>query len=301
MNNKNKLKLFLLISPGILAEIISSNTPISKLSNPFELIFLMIAYGIPILLIWNYKNKYNINYLGIFILGLAYGILNEGLLAKTLLENSPVVSEGFKNFGVFGGLNFSWFLLIIPWHAFFSVLFPIIFAEYVFPTEKNTIIGSKKTNIFLFIFCYIILAFVGKDWQGNLNVNHYIFFYSIIFSILIITKKYFKNTEMISTGKNSYRLGFLCTFHYISMFALAGKIPIILFFLIFCFTTIKILNYFIKLQLYDKSRFGVGSYLGFGVFTSIATLPLGRIDVTIMTIIIITLLHKYILNKKTEK
>ncbi len=300
MSKKNKLILFLLIIPGVLAEIISSNTAITKLLNPFDFVFLMIAYWIPVLLIWNYKNKYNINKLWILLLGLAYWIFNEWLLAKTLLENSPVLSEWFKNFWVLWWINFSWFLLIIPWHAFFSVLFPIIFAQYVFPTEKNTIIWSKKTNLFLFIFCIFILAFVWKNWQWNLNINQYIFFYTMIFSVIFITKKYFKNTELLTESKHSYKLWFLSIFNYIAMFALAWKIPFILYFIIFSFTTLKILKHFIKLQSYEKSRFWVWSYLWFWVFTSIATLSAWRIDVAIMTIIIISWLHYFILNKKEQ-
>ena len=39
------LRLFLLISPGLLAEVLSGNTYITKLFNPVDLFFLVLAYG----------------------------------------------------------------------------------------------------------------------------------------------------------------------------------------------------------------------------------------------------------------
>lgn len=77
MSTKKKLLLFLLIAPGILAEILSGNTPIIKLFNPVDLFFLVLAYGIPVVLIWDFQNRYKISYLGLFCIGLAYGIFNE--------------------------------------------------------------------------------------------------------------------------------------------------------------------------------------------------------------------------------
>lgn len=77
MSTKKKLLLFLLIVPGMLAEILSGNTPIMKLFNPVDFFFLVLAYGIPVVLIWDFQNRYKVSYLGLFCIGLAYGIFNE--------------------------------------------------------------------------------------------------------------------------------------------------------------------------------------------------------------------------------
>lgn len=56
------LRLFLLLAPGILAEILSGNTPIMKLFNPVDLFLLVLAYGVPVSLIWEYKVKYSLSF-----------------------------------------------------------------------------------------------------------------------------------------------------------------------------------------------------------------------------------------------
>ena len=71
------LRIFLLFAPGILAEILSGNTPITKLFNPVDLFFLVLAYGVPVMLIWEYKVRYSLSLASIFLIGIAYGIFNE--------------------------------------------------------------------------------------------------------------------------------------------------------------------------------------------------------------------------------
>lgn len=298
MLTKTKLTLFLLIAPWILAEVISSNTPITKFFNPIEFIFYTIGYWLPIILIWNFKNKYKVNYLWIFLLWIAYAIFNEWLIAKTLLENSSVSYKWFWNFWILWWVNFSWSLVILPWHAFFSVMFPIIFAEYKYNSEKETIIFWKKTNIFIFIFCLFILIIMWKDWQWNLSPGQYILFYAWILLTIFITKIKLNTKENTKETKKPYLIWYLSTFHYMLLFTIALKVKFIIFLAIAFITLFFILRYFLKINDYQKARFWVWSYLWFWTFTSLATITNNRFDVLIMTIIIITFLHIFIINKK---
>ena len=125
--------LFLLVVPAPLAEILSENVPLLKFFNPVVAALLILSYGLPVLLIRELAAARRIGVAGLFLLGLAYGIYNGGILACTLTlpEGHPV--EVFASFGKTGPLQMGWALMIVPWHALHSVINPILITCWMFP------------------------------------------------------------------------------------------------------------------------------------------------------------------------
>jgi len=80
--------LFLLVVPGFLAEVGSQNTPLLAYLSPVTFLLGTLTYGVPLLVIRELAAARSLNAAGIAILGLAYGILNEGILARTLTQGS---------------------------------------------------------------------------------------------------------------------------------------------------------------------------------------------------------------------
>jgi branched-subunit amino acid transport protein len=70
----------------------------------------------------------------VFLLGLAYGFLNEGLLAQTLIRFEHVPISNFDHYVYVGGVNLSRAALIVPWHALMAVLFPLTLLDFWFPS-----------------------------------------------------------------------------------------------------------------------------------------------------------------------
>jgi uncharacterized membrane protein SirB2 len=125
--------------------------------------------------------------------------------------------------------------MILSWHAFYSVLFPIAFAELIFPSEKNTILVGKKWTYFWIFLCFFVLVIAGKEWQGSISSGLYVLFYTI--SILLIgVSTYFisPSSEKVSIGSpiRSYGIGLAMIVLYLFFFLAAGKIPFLFYIII---------------------------------------------------------------------
>ncbi len=298
MSSSKKLLLFLLLVPWILAEVLSWNTLVISYLTSIDLIFLVLAYGVPILLIREFRVWYKISYFWLFLLGLAYGIFNEWFLAKTILDSSLIPVWGFQNFWLFAGLNISWGLMIIPWHAFFSVIFPIVFAEHLFPQHKTISLISKKWALFFLFVIYIGLVILSKNWLGTISPFLLTIFYLVSFLLIYISKQFQQiswNGQLIS--KKSYLIGCLTIWIYLFFFLFASTINFWVYASTGIILWIVIVWYFLRLTELQIVRFWIWSYLTFWAFATIVSIWNWRIDLLIAYPIIIIIMHYFLLKK----
>jgi len=132
-----KAVVTLIACAPILTEIASGNTPARALLDPRIDLFLVLAYSLPVLVIRELAIRQRLGGFGLFLLGLAYGIWNEGLLAQTLLRFEHVPIDRFDHYIYAGGFNFSWAAVIVPWHALMAVAFPMTLVHGLFPPEAR--------------------------------------------------------------------------------------------------------------------------------------------------------------------
>lgn len=133
MSPRSKALLTLVLSAPVLTEIVSGNTPAHALLDPRVFLFLLVAYSLPLVVIRELALRRGLSTAGVFLLGLAYGIWNEGLLAQTLLRRQQVPMPQFDRYLYAAGFNFSWSAVIVPWHAFLAILFPLALVRAFFP------------------------------------------------------------------------------------------------------------------------------------------------------------------------
>jgi hypothetical protein len=81
----------------------------------------------------------------VFLLGLAYGLLNEGLIAQTLIRYQHVPVANFDHYVYAAGINFAWTAMIVPWHACMAVMFPIALLGLWFPNCAASQWLGRKT------------------------------------------------------------------------------------------------------------------------------------------------------------
>jgi len=146
MRQHLKQILFLIVASVVFTELLTGNVSIIQFAiDPILPIFLFtVGYGFPVLLIRELAVKWRSGLLSIFLLGLAYGILNEGILAKTLLMDVDVPMRAFDGYAGSFGVNYAWAAVIVSWHAFFAVIFPILTSHAIFPGKARTNWLSKK-------------------------------------------------------------------------------------------------------------------------------------------------------------
>lgn len=303
ITQKQRLILFLLIIPGLLQEVLTGNTPILNLLNPVGFLGLIWAYGVPMLILWDLKVQYKLSYYSIFLLWIAYWIFNEWLLAKTMLESSTVPFGGFREYISYAWINLAWTSMILPWHALYTVLFPMTLAEIIFKEERfTTILSIRWRYVWLFI-CGVIFVFLWKDWQGSLSISMCILFYTGII-ILYWLSRMLPQKSLIDTPewplgglKLPYFMGVISLFAFVPLFIFAGKVHGIVFILFIILWVSLTLFYFSQISMIQKGRFSLGVYLSFWGFGTLASLAAWRIDLIIAYVVILAILHYSILRK----
>ncbi len=129
----------LMVLSPVLTELLTGNFGISFVwTHPFlAILFPTIGYGFPVLIFREIAIRQKMGLTGLGFLGFAYGIFNEGILAKTffLTENLPI--NAFDHYGVAFGFSVPWALLISIWHALHAVIYPILIVYFLFPVQMN--------------------------------------------------------------------------------------------------------------------------------------------------------------------
>jgi hypothetical protein len=129
--------LFLLLTPGPLAEVLSQNVQLSTFVQPVPFLLVTLTYGVPLLVIRELSVARELDEVGLVVLGLAYGILNEGVLAKTLTLPDGAPLHDFAGYGQLGPIQGGWSVFIIVWHALHSVLYPVLLTRWMFPAAAE--------------------------------------------------------------------------------------------------------------------------------------------------------------------
>ncbi|MGH9688286.1 MAG: hypothetical protein ACRD5K_14475, partial [Candidatus Acidiferrales bacterium] len=181
-----------LIAP-VLTEIVSGNTPPHALLHPSVDIFLIAVYSLPLLVIRELTVRWRLRTVGVFLLGLAYGLFNEGLVAQTLIRYQHAPIANFDLYLCAAGVNFSWAALILPWHALMAVTFPVALLGLWFPScaQSNwlgtkallvlvTVVGGgsvflgvvRRPEFQMRVFLFAMAVLVGCAWlcRGEVSV-----------------------------------------------------------------------------------------------------------------------------------
>lgn len=299
----------------VMPELVTGSTPLYGFLNPISLIILFIGYGIAVLLVREFFVRKNLGYFGLLLLGLAYVVINEGLLAKTMIIHNAIPVNMFDNYGFFAGISWPWSLAMGLWHAVYSVMFPILATHFLYPEVSKEPWLGKKTSVVLFVvvLAFSMLLFFGSNrvvgTGGQLIV---LLFWMIAFVIgaLYFGKKRAQVTEPVAqVNKKPIWLG-VSTFLFITVlltFIMAGlKLPFIIFLIAFIggiALYIRILNKKIGVNNDTLLLFILGGYLETaiaGLLIALLFTPLSlveRLPAEIIILIIATVLIRKVIKK----
>jgi len=121
--------LTLYVLAAIIPECVATyNTaPRSFLSNPALLFYETAFYGSANLLIREVMRRHPRGRVSFLLLGVAFGFVNEGILAGTWYN---VVPGGYT---LIGGVDWAWAVALTTFHTIYSVIVPILLVETLFP------------------------------------------------------------------------------------------------------------------------------------------------------------------------
>src|SRR5918911_357793 len=147
--------LVLVVLSPVVAEVIFGATP---LTNPGALLPDAAVYGCGALLIRELVRRRGLRWPSILMLGVAFGIVEEGLALQSLF-NPNLVNAG--DLGAHAlGVNWVWTQWTLGYHAVWSISIPILLSELLFPARSSEPwIGRKGLLAAGFFFLLRGLAF----------------------------------------------------------------------------------------------------------------------------------------------
>lgn len=119
-----------LIAP-LVAEVLPGSAPIT---HPSVLPFILLIYGPGALFIRDVVRVRSLDWPSILLLGAAYGILEEGIALESLFNPSLYNAASW---GRVGSVNIVYAEAVIPIHAIWSALVPILLTDLLFPTLRH--------------------------------------------------------------------------------------------------------------------------------------------------------------------
>jgi hypothetical protein len=280
--------LFLLVAPGLLAEVLSQNVPLFTYLQPMTLLFGSLAYGVPVLLIRELSAARRLNPLGVALLGVGYGILNEGVLAKTLTQASGAPLHDFAGYGQVGALQLGWTIFIVPWHALHSVLYPILLAAWLFPsTASRRWFATGRARVALYM---LVVVFAGLYLQYFLTspAGGIAMFWAYALSTLAlvaialrycVTRAGPSSRQSGAAPLRPALAGGLTIFLYVAAFSMPARVPFALY-LAFMMGSMAAAALAMKRggwrPLPELLLFGLGDYLAFAVLAALLAAVGGR-------------------------
>ena len=121
--NWKPVLVLLVLAPAI-GELLSGSSPPLQFFNPVFFLLLVGLYGCGALLVRETVARYQLNAVGVLLLGAAYGIVEEGLTCKSFF-NLHWTDTGFLSvYGRGWGVNWVWTFGLTVYHAVVSITVP---------------------------------------------------------------------------------------------------------------------------------------------------------------------------------
>lgn len=129
------LTLFLL-SPAV-AELLSGSAPPIEFFNPLGFVILASLYGSGAILARELTLRWRKGCLSLFLLGAAYGVIEEGLMVKSFFDPAWPDLGVLGVFGRWMEINWVWAEMLIVYHAVFSIVIPVLLVELAYPSQRR--------------------------------------------------------------------------------------------------------------------------------------------------------------------
>ena len=151
------LALFFL-APAI-GELLSGSAPPIEFFSPFGLLILPALYGSGAILTREMALRWKKRWPTILVLGLAYGIIEEGLMVKSFFDPAWPDLGLLGIYGRMAGVNWVWSLFLTIYHAVYSIAIPIFLVELLFPERRDERWVGRRGMITLSLLLLAVVLF----------------------------------------------------------------------------------------------------------------------------------------------
>lgn len=153
MGNHLRPAIFLFFLSPFIAELLSGSAPPVRFFNPAWFFSIIILYGSGAILVRELVRRWNKGFPTLLCLGMAYGIIEEGLALKTFFDPTWPLIGILGSYGRALGVNWVWAIELTVGHALISIAIPITLTELLFPAERsNPWVDDQTLNLLAFVF-----------------------------------------------------------------------------------------------------------------------------------------------------
>ena len=128
--------VLVLLSP-VVGELLSGSSPPAEFFNPLTFVLLTAFYGSGALLVRELTVRWKKGWPSILLLGMAYGIVEEGLAVKSFFDPAWMDLGVLGVYGRWAGVNWVWAVGLTLYHAVFSIAIPIALTYLLFPQRAH--------------------------------------------------------------------------------------------------------------------------------------------------------------------
>ena len=135
--DRHRPEILLIALSITLPELLSGSTPVVALLNPLAVLTLVGLYGMGALVIREVARRWGRGWGAILPLGLAYGVVEEGIATRTWVDprSKPVGFLG--SYGHLAGVSWDWAAVLTVFHAVYSIALPILLVGLAFPETRE--------------------------------------------------------------------------------------------------------------------------------------------------------------------
>ncbi|MFB0559717.1 MAG: hypothetical protein ACETWM_00605 [Candidatus Lokiarchaeia archaeon] len=165
------------------AESLSTATPPYKwVLDPWSIFVTFMFYGLSLLVIEDLVSRFSLDYRKLFLIGVIYGILEEGFLALT--NELPGWQGMGVGFGRYFGLSVPWTIFISEFHAIYTVVLTFMIADLIIPRERTGPVLSKWQYIPVLAYLALLYLFVPNFVMEMVSTSSY-------FALLLFQPEFF--------------------------------------------------------------------------------------------------------------
>ncbi len=136
------------LSPAI-GELLSGSSPPAEFFSPFGLTILCLLYGGGAILVRELAHRWGGGWRTVVILGVAYGVIEEGLMVKSWFDPNWMDLGMLGTYGRAFGVNWVWAAGLTIYHTLYSIGIPILLTTLIFLPQGDTPWLSRRGMIVL--------------------------------------------------------------------------------------------------------------------------------------------------------
>jgi len=303
------------LAPAV-GELLSGSAPPGEFFNPISLLLLSSLYGSGALIVRELKIRWKKGYVSMFILGAAYGVIEEGLMVKSFFDPEWMDLGIMGVYGRWLEVNWVWSEWLTIYHGIFSIAIPITLVELAYPERMNDrwLSNKKFAGVIILLICVTAFGYTFLTTYRPSELQ-YILSLLLVFALTVLAWKIPKQIGRNGSSKpwKPKKLLFLGLLVAIMLFLffMAGPyfidqslflmmLGLVLIFSIFNF--IKKFDWN-KKTLYNKFSFTAGALCFFIVLSPLQELDTSRTDNTqgMLIVGIVSLIMLLILRKNLKK